>query len=169
MEILNKKERVSSFLLFLLMFAITVGILFTAIFFSYKLPWKENEVLRAENKKIRYEFLYQKKFISELEKIDKLIDSLDNTKEGYFFLEQSINADLIDIKSDIPKDSLDDKSMYENLILTYKKLMDAKRDLKQVENARNEIEDLNDQLEEYEKEIKQLENALELSRRLNRN
>lgn len=169
MEILNKKERLSSFLLFLLMFAITVGILFTAIFFSYKLPWKENGVLRTENKKISYEFLYQKKFIQELEKVDKLIDSLDNTKEGYFFLEQSINADLIDIKSDIPKDSLDDKSMYENLILTYKKLMDAKRDLKQVENARVEIEDLNDQLKEYEKEIKQLENALELSRRLNRN
>ena len=169
MEILNKKERTSSFLLFLLMFVITVGILFTAFFFSYKLPWKENAVLRAENQKIRYEFLYQKKFIKELEVVDKLIDSLDNTREGYFFLEQSINAELIDIKSEIPKDSLDDKSMYENLILTYKKLMDAKRDLKQVENAKNEIDDLNEQISEYEKEINQLEKALELSQRLNRN
>ena len=169
MEILNKKERTSSFLLFLLMFVITVGILFTAFFFSYKLPWKENAVLRAENQKIRYEFLYQKKFIKELEVVDKLIDSLDNTREGYFFLEQSINAELIDIKSEIPKDSLDDKSMYENLILTYKKLMDAKRDLKQVENAKNEIDDLNEQISEYEKEINQLEKAHELSQRLNRN
>lgn len=169
MEVLNKKERTYSFLLFLLMFIITVGILFTAFFFSYKLPWKENAVLRAENQKIRYEFLYQKKFIRELEQVDKLIDSLDNTHEGYFFLEQSINADLIDIKSDIPKDSLDDRSMYNNLILTYKKLMDAKRDLKQVENAKNEIDDLNDQIGLYEKEINQLEKALELSQRLNRN
>lgn len=167
MEILNKKERVSSFLLFLLMFAVTVGIIFVAVFFSYKLPWKENEILRAENARIQYEFRYQKKFIQELEKVDVLIDSLDNTREGYFFLEQSINADLIDIKSDIPKDSLEDKSMYENLILTYKKLMDAKRDLKQVENAKNEIDDLNDQVRDYEKEITQLEKALELSRRLN--
>ncbi len=166
MEILNKKERTNSFLLFLLMFVVTVGILFTAFFFSYKLPWKENTVLRAENQKIRYEFLYQKTFIKDLEKVDKLIDSLENTKEGYFFLEQSINADLIDIKSEIPKDSLDDKSMYENLILTYKKLMDAKRDLKQVENAKNEIDDLNEQLSETEKEIGQLEKALELSQRL---
>lgn len=166
MEILNKKERTNSFLLFLLMFVITVGILFTAFFFSYKLPWKENTVLRTENQKIRYEFLYQKKFIKNLEKVDKLIDSLENTREGYFFLEQSINADLIDIKSEIPKDSLDDKSMYENLILTYKKLMDAKRDLKQVENAKNEIDDLNEQLSASEKEIGQLEKALELSQRL---
>lgn len=167
MEILNKKERVSSFLLFLLMFVITVGIIFVAVFFSYKLPWKENEILRAENKKIQYEFLYQKKFMQDLEKVDVLIDSLDNVTEGYFFLEQSINAELINIKSDIPKDSLDDKAMYENLILTYKKLMDSKRDLKQVENAKNEIDELNEQVRDYEKDIRQLENALELSRRLN--
>lgn len=166
MEILNKKERTNSFLLFLLMFVITVGLLFSAFFFSYKLPWKENTVLRNENQKIRYEFLYQKKFIKDLEKVDKLIDSLENTREGYFFLEQSINADLIDIKGEIPRDSLDDKSMYENLILTYKKLMDAKRDLKQVENAKNEIDDLNEQLSASEKEIGQLEKALELSQRL---
>lgn len=169
MEVLNKKERISSFLLFLLMFAITVGILFTAFFFSYKLPWKENEVLRAENQKIRYEFLYQKRFMSALEGIDKQIDSLEDAKEGYFFLEQSINADLIDLKSDIPKDSLDDRGMYENLILTYKKLVDAKRDLKQVESARMDIEDLKEQIEEYEKEIDKLNTALSLSQRLNRN
>ncbi len=169
MEVLNKKERTSSFLLFLLMFVITIGILFTAFFFSYKLPWKENEVLRAENQKIRYEFLYQKKFIQALEGVDKQIDSLDKTREGYFFLEQSINADLIDLKSDIPKDSLEDRSMYENLILTYKKLVDAKRDLKQVENARQEIQELKEQITEYEKEINKLSTALDLSQRLNRN
>ncbi len=169
MEVLNKKERTSSFFLFLLMFVITVGILFTAFFFSYKLPWKENEVLRAENQKIRYEFLYQKRFIAALEDIDKQIDSLENTREGYFFLEQSINSDLIDLKSDIPKDSLDDRGMYENLILTYKKLVDAKRDLKQVETARMDIEDLKEQISEYEKEISKLNTALNLSQRLNRN
>ena len=169
MEVLNKKERTSSFLLFLLMFAITIGILFTAFFFSYKLPWKENEVLRAENQKIRYEFLYQKRFMTSLEDIDKKIDSLDNAREGYFFLEQSINADLIDLKSDIPKESLGDRGMYENLILTYKKLVDAKRDLKQVESARLDIEDLKEQIAEYEKEISKLNTALSLSQRLNRN
>ena len=166
MEILNKKERTNSFFLFLLMFVITVGILFSAFFFSYKLPWKENAMLRAENQKIRYEILFQKKFIKNLEQVDKLIDSLENTREGYFFLEQSINAELIKIKGEIPKDSLNDKSMYENLVLTYKKLMDAKRDLKQVENAKKEIDDLSEQLNESEKEIGQLEKALELSRRL---
>ncbi|CAM4414270.1 type VI secretion system TssO [Zobellia nedashkovskayae] len=169
MEILNKKERTSSFLLFLLMFAITVGILFTAFFYSYKLPWKENAVLRKENKKMQYEFLYQKKFINTLEDVDKQIDSLDTVKEGWFFVEQSIIKNLIDLRSDIPKDSLDDRSMYENLVLTYNKLVDAKRDLKQVETARQEIKDLEEQVADYEKEISRLNTALDLAKRMNRN
>lgn len=169
MEILNKKERTSSFLLFLLMFAITVGILFTAFFYSYKLPWKENAVLRKENKKMQYEFLYQKKFINTLEDVDKQIDSLDTVKEGWFFVEQSIIKNLIDLRSDIPKDSLDDRSMYENLVLTYNKLVDAKRDLKQVETARQEIKDLEEQVTDYEKEISRLNTALDLAKRMNRN
>ncbi|MGJ8737157.1 type VI secretion system TssO [Zobellia laminariae] len=169
MEILNKKERTSSFLLFLLMFVITVGILFTAFFYSYKLPWKENTVLRKENKKMQYEFLYQKKFINTLEDVDKQIDSLDTVKEGWFFVEQSIIKNLIDLRSDIPKDSLDDRSMYENLVLTYNKLVDAKRDLKQVETARQEIKDLEEQVTDYEKEISRLNTALDLAKRMNRN
>ncbi|CAM3511020.1 type VI secretion system TssO [Zobellia roscoffensis] len=169
MEILNKKERTSSFLLFLLMFAITVGILFTAFFYSYKLPWKENAVLRKENKKMQYEFIYQKKFINALEGVDKQIDSLDTVKEGWFFVEQSIIKNLIDLRSDIPKDSLDDRSMYENLVLTYNKLVDAKRDLKQVESARQEINDLEEQITDYEKEISRLNTALDLAKRMNRN
>ena len=166
---LNKKERTSSFLLILLMFAITVGILFTAFFYSYKLPWKENAVLREDNKKMQYEFLYQKKFIKALEDVDKQIDSLDTVKEGWFFVEQSIIKNLIDLRSDIPKDSLDDRSMYENLVLTYNKLVDAKRDLKQVESARHEINELEEQVADYEKEISRLNTALDLAKRMNRN
>ncbi|ADV50992.1 hypothetical protein Celal_3743 [Cellulophaga algicola DSM 14237] len=167
MEILNKKERISAFLLFLLMFLVTIILLFVAVFFSYKLPWKENEVLRAENKKIQYEFMYQKQFIKELKRVDVLIDSLDKTKQGNIFLEQSINSDLVHIKDDIPKDSLENRNMYENLILTYKKLLDAKRDLKQVSNAKAEIEELDSQLDDYEDQIRNLETALELARRIN--
>ena len=59
--------------------------------------------------------------------------------------------------------------MYENLILTYKKLLDAKRDLKQVANAKTEIDKLDKQLDDYEDQIRNLETALELARRINRN
>lgn len=169
MEVLNKKERTKAFLLFIGMFAVAIGTLFVAVFFSYRLPWKENKVLRAENKFIRYEFAYQKKFMEELEGIDKLIDSLDRTNEGFIFLDKAISSDLVAIRSRIPKDSLEDRKMYENLILTYKNLLDSKRDLKKVEASKNEIDKLNDKVADYEKEIEDLNRALRLSTRLNRN
>ena len=169
MEVLNKKERSSSFLLFLLMFVICVGVLLVAIFFSYQLPWKENAVLRQENKSLQFEYAYQKRFIDALEKVDQQIDSLDGAKGDFIFLDKSISSDLIAIRSKIPKDSLDDRKMYENMILTYKKLLDSKRSLKQVEAAKNYIEYINDKIKEYEKEVENLNRALTLSKRLNRN
>ncbi len=168
MEVLNKKERSSSFLLFLLMFVICFGILLVAIFFSYQLPWKENTVLREENKRLQYEYAYQKRFIDDLEKIDKQIDSLDGSKGDFIFLDKSISSDLVAVRSRIPKDSIDDRKMYENMILTYKKLLDSKRSLKQVEAAKNDIQYLNDKIKDYEKEIENLNRALQLSKRLNR-
>mgnify|MGYP006203762327 CR=1 FL=1 len=58
MDILNKKERFNAFMLFLLMFFITTGVLIAAIFFNFKLPLKENDVLKNENdKKSHFDFI----------------------------------------------------------------------------------------------------------------
>ena len=169
MEVLNKKERSNAFLLFLLMFSVCMGLLMIGIFFTQDLPWKENAVLRQENKQLQFEYAYQKRFVDDLEDIDHLIDSLDTAKGDFIFLDKSISSDLVQLRRDIPKDSLEDRKMYENLILTYKKLLDSKRSLKQVEAAKNDIEYLNDKIKDYEKEIESLNRALTLSKRLNRN
>ena len=169
MEILNKKERRSSFLLFLLMFIISSGILFTGIFFNYRLPWKENRLLRAENEKIKVEFTFQEKFVDQLENINYLLDSLDHSQDGFFFMEKSISSDLVDIKNSIPKDSVYNQKLYDNMILTYKKLLDSKRLLKEIESSKNEIDDLNKKIDEYEEYVEKLERALELCKELNRN
>ena len=169
MDILNKKERTKSFLLFLLMLIIAFGALLTGLFFNYKMPWKENTILRNENKQIRYEINYQKRFIAELKTINTAIDSLDNVKEGYFFVEKSINSDLIDLRKRISKDSLNNYELYNNMILNYKKLLDAKSNVKKVENTKNQIDKLNESVKDYEKDIDDLERALELCQRLSRN
>ena len=80
MDILNKKERTSAFLLFLLMFIITTGVLFFAVFFNYRLPLKENEVLKNENDKILAEFNFQKKFSEKIEHISVFLRGAMNPK-----------------------------------------------------------------------------------------
>ncbi len=169
MEILNKKERQKSFLLFLLMLIITVGTLMLGLFFSNKLPWKENSILRKENKQVQYELNYQVRFAQELKILNKAIDSLDKATDGYFFIEKSINADLVNLRSKIPKDSLKNHKLYDDMVLNYKRLLDAKSMIKKVENSKKQINKLNETIQDNEKDLEELERALELCQRLNRN
>jgi Zn-dependent M32 family carboxypeptidase len=169
MEILNKKERRNSFLLFLLMLVITLGTLMLGLFFNNKLPWKENAILRKENKQVQYELNYQVRFSQELKILNKALDSLDKASDGYFFIEKSINSDLVDLRRRIPKDSLKNHKLYDDMVLNYKRLLDAKSIVKRVENSKKQINKLNETIQEYEKDIEELERALELSKRLNRN
>ena len=168
MDILNKKERTKSFLLFLLMLVIAFGTLSAGLFFNQKLPWKENKILRVENQQIRYELNYQVRFIQELKKIDKSIDSLSKINEGYFFVEKTITSDIIELRNRIPKDSLENYQLYDNMVLNYKKLLDAKSSLKKIEGQQNEVDKFNETIQDCEKEVQDLERALELCKRLSR-
>ena len=168
MDILNKKERTSAFLLFLLMFIITTGVLFFAIFFNYRLPLKENEVLKNENDKILAEFNFQKKFSEKIEHISVLIDSLDKSPESFQFIEQNISFELVDLKEKIPADSDQSLKLYDNVILTITDLVNTKKLLLQVNDSKKEIDMLNQQLKAYEEDNKDLLRDLKLATQLSR-
>ena len=156
----------SAFLLFLLMFVITTGTLIIAIFFNFKLPLKENEVLKAENEKILTEFNFQKGFADKIEHVSKLVDSLDKAPESFQFIEQGITFELIKIKEKIPADSDQSLKLYDNYILTVKDLVNTKKQLLQVSDSKKEIDMLNDQIKAYEQDNKDLTRELELARQL---
>lgn len=168
MDILNKKERTSAFLLFLLMFIITTGVLFFAVFFNYRLPLKENEVLKNENDKILAEFNFQKKFSEKIEHIGVLIDSLDKSPESFQFIEQNISFELVELKEKIPADSDQSLKLYDNVILTITDLVNAKKLLLQVNDSKKEIDMLNTQIKAYEEENKDLIRELRLAQQLSR-
>jgi len=168
MDILNKKERTSAFLLFLLMFIVTTGVLFFAIFFNYRLPLKENEVLKNENDKILAEFNFQKKFSEKIEHIGVLIDSLDKSPESFQFIEQNISFELVELKEKIPADSDQSLKLYDNVILTITDLVNSKKLLLQVNDSKKEIDMLNTQIKAYEEENKELLRDLRLAQQLSR-
>ena len=169
MDILNKKERTKAFLLFLLMLSIAFATLSAGIFFNQKLPWKENEILRKENMQVRYELNYQKRFFNDLKRIDKSLDSLSKVEEGYFFVEKSITFDIVELKNKIPKDSLQNYRLYENMVLNYKKLLDANSSLKKIETQGSDVQKFNETIQDLETKNEDLERALQLCERLNRN
>ncbi|SFW72726.1 hypothetical protein SAMN02927921_03713 [Sinomicrobium oceani] len=171
MEILNKKERVSAFLLFLLMLVITVSVLVFAVFFNYKLPWRENEALKQENDKIMNEFRYQDKFSARIDELTTSIDSLDRSGDGFQFLEQTIGLELAKLKESVPSDKEAYKQtlLYNNVILNLKDLVTTKRRMQLLRKSEVQIDDLKKQVSDYEEIINDLKKELELCKQLNRN
>ncbi len=164
MDILNKKERFNAFILFLLMFFITTGVLITAIFFNFKLPLKENEVLKTENDKMNAQFTFNNDFTKKMEDISKLVDSLDRAPESFQFIEQSINYDLIELKEKIPNDSLVNRDLYENFIITTSEFVKTKKKLFLSKDSKKEVDDLKEEIKDLEDENKDLAKQIELMR-----
>lgn len=158
MEVLNKKERKKAFVAFVLFFALTVGVLLTALWFNIYFPFKENGLLKRENARIQKEMQVQDQFSFQLEKVKAAVDSIGHISTGYkddFFNEKLALSILADMYKQIPKDTLRNKNMYHNTILAYKELIDAKKQIKQLtihQRTMDSLSTINKTLkEEYDK------------------
>lgn len=132
MEVLNKRQRNNAYLFFVLFFLITVAILITAVFFNAYFPFKEYSLLKAENARMKKEMEIQNKFSFQLEKVKAAVDSIGMPKQNDFFNEKLALSTLADMYKQLPKDTLKNKNMYNNTIMTYKDLIDAKKQVKQL-------------------------------------
>lgn len=155
MDILNKKERFSAFLLFMLMFIVTTGVLIFALFFDFKLPMKENEVLRSQNEAMIKQFNYQRKFSDEFKNIGKLLDSMQKTPERATYIEQTIGQKLGNLTNQIPDDTLSSK-LYQRIILNVQDLVNSRKNLIQNADAKNTIDQLIQENKDKQKRIDDL-------------
>lgn len=167
MDILNKKERYSAFLMFLLMFSVATGVLIFALFFDFRLPLKENEVLKAENEKIIGEFNFQKVFTERIEYVGKLMDSIDQSPERFPYLEQSINVELVDLKR--KADSLEGSKLYENVLINFGKLLTTKKTSVQTNDTKSIIDKLTEENKALEAKSSDLSIKLQICEQISKN
>ncbi|MBT2623744.1 type VI secretion system TssO [Chryseobacterium sp. ISL-6] len=142
MEILNKKERFRAFLFFILFFLISVFTLVTGLFFNTYFPFKENVLLKAENKKLNKEMGIQDQFSFQLEKVKAAVDSIGVPGKNDFFNENLALSLLADMYKQLPKDSIKNEIMYNNTIIGYKDLVDRKKEMKRLSSNGKEVDSL---------------------------
>ncbi|MGB0879731.1 MAG: type VI secretion system TssO [Polaribacter sp.] len=162
----NIKERRNSFLKFLLLFLITSGTIVTAIFFTFKVPVKENNTLKAQAKKINTEIIFQNSFSNKMKKVRGMIDSLDVPGQNTEYLNQLIGKNLAEMQKSIPtKDSTYRYDMYSSVVNLFLDIQDMKEDLSELKDAENTIEEYKEALEKSEQENKQLRRDLLITTR----
>lgn len=161
----NIKERRNSFLKFLLLFLITSATIVTAIFFTFKVPLKENNSLKSQAIRINKELVFQNSFSKSMDKVKGMIDSLDVPGQNVEYLNQLIGNNLADMQKSIPrKDSTYKYDMYSNIVNLFLDIQDMKGDLRELKDAENTIEEYKEALEKTKQEFKQLERDLRIAR-----
>ncbi|PID68425.1 MAG: hypothetical protein CR968_01785 [Flavobacteriia bacterium] len=160
----NIKERRNNFLKFLALFILTMIVVIAAVFFTFKTPVKENQILRNEAERIRLEMKFQDRFADRMNNVKKLIDSLDTPGAPTEYLNVLIGKDLADMQKAIPKDSAYRYDMYSNVVKLYVDIQDMKGKLRELKDAESTIEEYKEALEKSREEFKQLERDLLIAR-----
>ncbi|MCW3162376.1 type VI secretion system transmembrane protein TssO [Chryseobacterium oryctis] len=166
MEVLNKKERSIAFSFFILFFIITVTVLVIAVFFNAYFPFKENSLLKTENIKMKKEMETQERFSFQLEKVKSAVDSIGVPGQNDFFNEKLGLSILADMYKQLPKDTLKNKVMYNNTIMTFKDLIDAKKEIKQLSGNQATMDSLSKINVALKAEYDKMKTDLEVCRQL---
>ncbi len=156
----NSKARTTSFLKFLALFLVTVTMIVTAVYFNYKVPAKENALLKDQAKLIKSDKEFQSGFFDEMQSIKRMMDSLDGVNSRGF-LDQELSSQLVDLKQKIPtKDSTYLYDMHQSIIELYVELHDAKKELHALSDAQETIERYETIIQQCRAELKQAERDL---------
>lgn len=170
MEIVNKEQRTKAYWFFVLFFAITVTIVVIAMFANVHFPFEENKLLKEKNAKLEKDIAIQNHFAADLEKVKVAVDSIgvSNLKDD-FFNEKLALSILADMYKQLPKDTLNNKNMYNNTILICKQYIDAKKHIKKLTADRVLLDSLNDINQILQEEYDKMKVDLEVCKQLYQN
>ena len=98
-HVLNSKERNQAFVKFIFFFLVTTVLIVLAVYFDYKLPFKDNAVLREKLRTYEGQQYSQEQFLTVMESAKKLIDSMGKQAQPNALLDQEIAKQLIIMKT----------------------------------------------------------------------
>lgn len=169
MEVLNKKERQKAFLAFLAAFIITFSVMLLAVSFNIYMPTAENKLLKAENEMMKREYDYQTNFSVKIDSVRMTIDSINSPKVDNDFQQRLANVMIANIYQKIPKDTTENKKLYNNVILAYKNIIDYKKQIRSLTHNSHLIDSLNQSAKTYKEELEKVSRDLDVCRQIYQN
>lgn len=151
MQPTNSSERRKASLNFIVLFLICTGIIVTTVFYSTRIPLKQNEQLVAYKNTVTKRDELKSDFTDRLITISAMIDSLGN-KNPTEIIQYSalIEKEITGLAGILPDNAGDDTKLYSNVMKNLTNYYDAKKTVKKG------IE-INSMEKEYKTQIDQLE------------
>lgn len=165
MKSLNVKQRRKAFISFLLLFLLTSSLVVLIVFFNLKVPEKENNYLRNRLNYLNIEAQQTANFAQKMDQVKNLIDSIGIKGTNIDYTEQLISTELALMRTKyIAEDSTSNIAMYNNIILTYLELKEAKIELLNLEDAKSDIETYVNMIEELKEKLEDKQRDLDIYR-----
>jgi hypothetical protein len=146
---LNTAERSSAFWKFLFFFFIAVFMIVTAVYFNFKLPFKENEILKEKAEKMRLQSMAQEKFTANILEAKALIDSMGKPGVNVKFISNQVSDKLSELTNiRIADNSIQgglDKAII-GIVFDYNKIKSEATNLGDSQSQIAELTSKNDQL-----------------------
>ncbi|MBI9060185.1 MAG: hypothetical protein JEZ01_20625 [Labilibaculum sp.] len=166
MKSLNVKQRRKAFISFLFLFLLTSSLVVVIVFFNLKVPEKENRYLHNRLEYLSLEEKNTNLFGEKMDKVKNLIDSIEIKGTNIEFTDQLISTELAIMRSKfVAEDSTSHVGMYNNIILTYLELKEAKIELLNLEDAKTDIESYIKIIEELKEKLEAKQRDLDIYRR----
>lgn len=160
MEPINKAERKKAFLNFMLLFLVCTAIVVTTVFFSTRVPLKQNDVLLEYKKSVEENNKLKIDFTEKMIPVSQMIDQLDNKKPA----ESATMSATIDSKIDelykmFPAEN-DENKLYINVIKNLRLYKLAKSDMRAGSDNNASVKELNDKIDELKQKNFELQNLV---------
>ncbi|PKQ62978.1 hypothetical protein BZG01_16475 [Labilibaculum manganireducens] len=165
MKSLNVKQRRKAFISFFFLFLLTTSLVVVIVFFNLKVPEKENKYLHNRLNYLSLEKKQISNFALKMDKVKALIDMIQIKGTNIEFTDQLISTELAVMRNKfIAEDSVSNVGMYNNIILTYLELKEAKIELLNLEDAKTDIESYVSIIEELKEKLEAKQRDLDIYR-----
>lgn len=152
MQPINTDERRNTFLRFLLLFLVSVVIITTTVFFSIQVPFKQNDQLRKDMTLVEKEHEFSNKFINEMAGINAMLDTINTKASRPDLLDGAITENIKRLNIMVDADSIYNKALYKNVVITLSDLSAAKKQLRELAGKDANVGELQRQKEELSRQ-----------------
>ncbi|SHL70547.1 hypothetical protein SAMN05444266_104471 [Chitinophaga jiangningensis] len=130
MKPLNQIARKKSLLLFILLYLLSVGLLFTSVFYHYQVPKLENRVLRDELLYQESQQVLRDSFMTRLATVKQELIAVNEPGNNAIYTDQIIAATLAGMRNMIPA-SNPNFSFYDDVVQCCLQLQQCKQQLRE--------------------------------------
>lgn len=157
----NLAERNRNFRNFLIFFTITIVLVATTVYSGTRVPFEENDQLRAELDSMKKQQLFAADFTEVMDKTLHLLDTISIAGVRSELIDGSISININQMQSMISSNpSLTDKKMFNNMISALSGLREAKKEIRKGTDQALRNEELQKEINKLQYENDKLYNRL---------